>query len=84
MVSWDQDYTPVREDETGGAAVCRVARREGDASAGTSYTQGVLGYDLGLLRGIALELTGSRSQDAGLARSIAESLRFDPVAEDLD
>lgn len=76
MVNWDADYTPVYEDENGENAICRVARREGDASSETTYTQGVLAYNIGLRRAAAMELVGSYAEDATLARSIAESARF--------
>ena len=84
MVTWDVDYTPIRESESGASATCLVARREGDAGSETQYCQGVLAYDLPLLRYIAVELTGSHADDAALAQSIAQSIQFYAVSTIVD
>lgn len=54
VVSWDDSYTPVRETDRTCNATCRIRQQEGGAGGTTSYDDGILCYDIDLLRYVAI------------------------------
>ncbi|MBC8577834.1 hypothetical protein [Yanshouia hominis] len=72
-VSWDDRYTPVKTDENAETATCRVRYQNGGASGTTEYNDGVLTYDIGLLRYIGVELVGGALEESAL-QELAESI----------
>ena len=73
VVSWDDSYTPVRTTGNAETAICRVRYQTGGADGTTEYNDGILSYDIGLLKYIAIELEEG-AVDAGQLAQIAESV----------
>ena len=78
VVSWDIDYTPVKENDTACTATCKVMHRialpgQDNASAEVIYHPAILSYDRDLLAYIGIEFaegTVTEEELTEIARSI--------------
>lgn len=74
VVSWDNDYSPVKEDETSCTATCKVSVRDPETDS-TTYYPAILAYNKDLLVYVNIAFDENAVDEETLS-AMAESVRL--------